>query len=51
MLDIWLIPALVILAAVVGAFYLLLKFTGGTGVRTEGRTVAHKEMDEDSPPP
>ena len=51
MLDIWLIPALIILTVLIGAFYLLLKFTGGTGVRTEGRTVAHKEIDEDSPPP
>ena len=51
MLHIWLIPALFVLSLVLVAFYLLLKFTGGTGVRTEGRTVAHKDMDEDSPPP
>jgi hypothetical protein len=51
MLHIWLVPALLILAAVLVAFYLLLKFIGGTGVRTEGRTVVHKEIEEESPPP
>ena len=51
MLHVWLIPALVGAAAVVGAFYLLLKFKGGSGVRTEGRTVLHKPVDEENPPP
>ena len=51
MLHVWLIPALLVAAAIVGAFFLLLKFTGGTGVRTEGRTVLHKPVDEENPPP
>jgi hypothetical protein len=51
MLHVWLIPALAILAAVIGAFYLLIKFKGGTGVRTEGRTVVHKPQDEENLPP
>jgi len=51
MLDIWLIPALIILAAVLSLFYLLIKFRGGSGVRTEGRTLHHKPTDEDDPPP
>ena len=51
MLHIWLIPALIILAVVLIGFYLILKFTGGPGVRTEGRTVVHKDVEEDSPPP
>ena len=51
MLHVWLIPALLVAATVVGAFYLLCKFSGGSGVRTEGRTVLHKPEDEENPPP
>jgi hypothetical protein len=51
MLHVWLIPALLVAVAVLVAFYLLLKFTGGTGVRTEGRTVSHKPVDEEHLPP
>lgn len=51
MLHVWLIPALVILALVLLGFYLLVKFRGGTGVRTEGRTLMDKpEPEEDMPP-
>jgi len=51
MLHIWLIPALLIFAVAVGGFYLLIKFKGGSGVRTEGKTVVDKPMDDDNPPP
>ena len=51
MLHVWLIPALIVAAAIVGAFYLLVKYKGGTGVRTEGRTVVDKPVEEENPPP
>jgi hypothetical protein len=47
MLDIWLIPALVVLVIVLCGFYLLIKFTGGSGVRTEGRTIVDKSVEEE----
>ena len=51
MLDVWLIPAVVILLVGIVAFYLLLKAVGGTGVRSDGRTLMDKpEAEEDSPP-
>ena len=51
MLHIWLIPMLLILAAVLGIFYLLIKFKGGSGVRSQGRTVVDKPQDEENLPP
>ena len=36
MLHVWLIPALVILLLVLVGFYLIIRFKGGSGVRTEG---------------
>ncbi len=51
MLHIWLIPALIILAALLAAFYLLLKFSGGSGTRTHGKTVVDKPQDEENLPP
>ena len=51
MLHVWLIPALLILALIILGFYLVVKFRGGSGVRTEGRTVMDKpEPEEDMPP-
>ncbi len=49
MLHVWLIPALILLFVVLFCFYLLMKFRGGTGVRTEGRTLVDKP-DPDAPP-
>jgi hypothetical protein len=46
MLDVWLIPALVVLFLVVSGFYLLMKYRGGSGVRTDGRTLVDKPGDE-----
>ena len=48
MLHVWLIPALIILVLALIGFYALLKFTGGTGVRSEGRTLVDKPSDEDN---
>jgi hypothetical protein len=49
MLHLWLIPLLVALVVVLWGFYLLIKHLGGTGVRTEGRTLVDKP-DEENPP-
>jgi len=46
-LHFWLIPFLLVLAALLTVFYLVVKYTGGTGVRTEGRTLLHKPDEED----
>ena len=51
MLHVWLIPALVLLAVVLCAFYLFIKYKGGTGVRTEGRTLLDKPGQEEDLPP
>ena len=49
-LHLWLIPFLALLAAGIVGFYVTLRFTGGSGVRTEGRTLVHKPDDEDQTP-
>ena len=51
MLHVWLIPILILLAAVISVFYLVVKFKGGSGKRTEGRTVVHKPTEEEDLPP
>ena len=51
MLHVWLIPALVILAIVVAIFYLTVRVRGGSGIRSEGRTVHDEPGEEDNPPP
>jgi hypothetical protein len=51
MLHVWLIPACAILLVGIAAFYLVLKARGGSGVRTDGRTVMDKaDTQEDAPP-
>ena len=50
MLHVWLLPLLAILALVLLGFYLIVRFRGGSGIRTEGRTVVDKPDDEDQPP-
>ncbi len=51
MLHVWLIPSLLVLAVLIFAFYLLIRHKGGSGLRTEGRTlVDNPEEDEDHPP-
>ena len=51
MLDVWLIPAVVVMFLVLFGLYFVLKFKGGTGVRTEGRTLLHKPGEEHDLPP
>ncbi len=51
MLHVWLIPVLVVLALVLLGFYLVVKSSGGSGARTQGRTLMDKpEPEEDLPP-
>ncbi len=49
MLHWWLIPLLVIVGLVLWAFYLVVRNRGGTGVRTEGRTMVDKPDEDDFP--
>ena len=51
MLHLWLIPLIVLLAFIVFILYMAVRAKGGTGVRTEGRTLHHEPRDEDNPPP
>ena len=51
MLHIWLIPALVVLAVVLIGFYLVVKSNGGSGVRSEGKTLLDKPQPEEDLPP
>ena len=46
-LHLWLIPALALLGACVFAFYISVRISGGSGQRTDGRTLVHKADDED----
>lgn len=50
-LHFWLIPALIVLFLVLTGFYLIIKYKGGSGVRTDGRTVVDKPAEEDHLPP
>ena len=51
MLHVWLIPSLVLLGIILLIFYLVVKLKGGSGVRTDGRTLMDKpEPEEDMPP-
>ena len=56
MLHRWVIPIAVVLAVALWAFYLVLKSCGGTGLRTEGKTLVDKPEEgtasgeEDLPP-
>lgn len=49
MLHWWLIPLLLALVVVLWVFYGVIKRQGGSGLRTDGRTLVDKP-DEDSPP-
>ena len=51
MLHVWLVPALVILVVVLAGFYLLMRFKGGSGVRSDGRTIVDEAEDESDLPP
>ena len=49
MLHVWLIPMLLILLVILVVFYLVVRAQGGSGARTEGRTLLDKP-DEENPP-
>lgn len=51
MLHWWLLPLLLVFVLVLWSFYLVVKYRGGTGVRTEGRTVLDKPGEEHDLPP
>jgi hypothetical protein len=51
MLHVWLIPTLIVIAVVLCGFYLLIKFKGGAGERSEGKTILHKPSEEKDLPP
>jgi hypothetical protein len=51
MLHIWLIPVLVVFVIVLLGFYLLIRSHGGSGQRTEGKTVVDKHVAEEDMPP
>jgi hypothetical protein len=46
MLHVWLIPALAVLVLAIWGFYLLIRNKGGSGVRTDGKTMVDKPDDE-----
>jgi hypothetical protein len=43
----WLIPILVLVVIGLLAFFYSIKFSGGSGVRTRGRTVVEKPVEDD----
>ena len=49
MLHVWLIPALIVLIVALAVLYLIVKFTGGSGERTDGRTLL--DLPEEERPP
>jgi len=51
MLHFWLIPALAILVLFLVVFYLVVRAKGGSGVRSQGRTVVDNPEAEEDPPP
>ncbi len=51
MLHVWLIPALIVLFLLIGGFYVLVKYKGGTGARTPGKTLIDNPSDETDLPP
>ena len=51
MLHVWLIPVVLLLAVALGGFYLVVRFRGGTGVRTEGKTLLDEPAEFHDMPP
>jgi hypothetical protein len=46
MLHLWLIPLLVIMTVLLGAFYLVIRSQGGSGSRIEGQILVDKPDDQ-----
>jgi len=49
MLHVWLLPAMIVFSLGMGVFYLVVRFSGGSGVRTDGRTLVDKPEPKDPP--
>ena len=49
MLDWWLFPLLVAMGLVLWIFYATMRNRGGSGVRTDGRTLVDKPDDDEAP--
>jgi hypothetical protein len=45
-LHFWLLPFIAIVAAGIGAFFLVISRQGGSGIRNEGRTLFDKPVHE-----
>jgi hypothetical protein len=50
-LHFWVIPLLVLLGLAVWIFYMAVKRTGGPGIRTDGRTVVDKPVEDNDKTP
>jgi hypothetical protein len=50
MLHWWLLPLLAVIALALVIFYVVVRFTGGSGVRSDGRTLVDKPSDDDDVP-
>jgi hypothetical protein len=46
MLDVWLIPVLLVGMGAILGLYLLIRSKGGSGTRTDGRTVVDRPDEE-----
>ena len=51
MLHWWLLPMMAVMSVGIWSFYFAVKFTGGAGVRTDGRILVDKPVEEDTLPP
>ena len=51
MLHVWLIPAVAVFCFVLVCLYLVIKRRGGSGVRSEGKTLVDKPGEDEDPPP
>jgi hypothetical protein len=49
-LHFWLLPLMAILSVSVWIFYMAIRYTGGPGVRSDGRTVVDKPVHDDNSP-
>ncbi|HET7624872.1 MAG TPA: hypothetical protein VFM25_06355 [Verrucomicrobiae bacterium] len=47
MLHFWLIPAIAIAIIILWSFYATVKNRGGSGIRSEGRTMVDKPAEEE----
>ena len=47
-LHFWLIPAVAILGVTIGILYLVIRRSGGSGERSEGRTLLDKPVEKET---